>query len=257
MRGNMVNKLQKNHKLERQYKVLEMIISYHTGTAEPISSHLIARDLGLSSATIRNIMFELEEMGFLKQPHISSGRIPTDRGYRAYVDSLMELKSFSDFDNSNANNTVSSLKSDSIEDVILKGLHVCSDLTEQTCIALFPSAGIKNRLYFDGTSHLAMQPEFKDIAKIISVLRLLENKEGLLELLEEDLKENGVKAHIGSENSSLGFDECTLITANYSLDENIMGALGIIGPIRMEYKRIIPTVSYVADSISQLFSEMV
>ena len=92
----MVNQMQKELRLKRQKSVLTMIVKCHISTAEPVGSHLISREIGLSSATIRNIMYELEEMGFIWQPHTSSGRVPTYKGYRMYVDSLMEEKEFLD-----------------------------------------------------------------------------------------------------------------------------------------------------------------
>lgn len=271
----MVNQMREELKIERQRKVLDKIVRHYTSTAEPVSSHLISKEMRLSSATIRNVMFELEEMGLIWQPHISAGRIPTDRGYRIYVDSLMELKSYSEFD---ADDTMSHLRSNSIEDIVLKSLQLCSKITSQACLALFPTLKIKeriierledrikdlltflydfeDRLYLDGTHYLAEQPEFKDIEKISSVLKILEDKKVLIEMLEEDLKKRGVKVHIGGENKALGFDECTLITATYNVNEEISGTLGIIGPVRMRYERIIPTVGSIAESISSLFSEI-
>ena len=86
----MVNQRRDSLKTGRQKMVLEMVVRYYTGTAMPVSSGIIAKEMGLSSATIRNIMFDLEELGLIYQPHTSAGRIPTDRGYRLYVDSLLE-----------------------------------------------------------------------------------------------------------------------------------------------------------------------
>lgn len=268
--------MREEFKKDRQRKVLEMIIRYHITTAEPIGSYLISKEIGLSSATIRNIMFELEELGLIWQPHTSAGRMPTDKGYRAYVDSLMELKEFLEFGKGYPEDAISYLRSSSIEDVILKGLQFCSRVTSQTCIAtlkiekhlierfedkikdiLTSLYDFEGRLYLDGTHYLVEQPEFKDIEKISSVLKILEDKKGLLEILEEDVKNKGIKVHIGSENKALGFDQCTLITANYDLEDDISGSLGIIGPMRMEYQKVIPTVGRVAELISELFSEMV
>lgn len=269
--------MHKKLKIKRQRRVLEVIIKYYTTTAEPVGSHLVSKDLGLSSATIRNIMLELEELGLIRQPHISAGRIPTDKGYRRYVDSLMGGRSFLELGKGYIEDIISYIRSTSIEDVILKGLELCSRLTSQTCVALFPTLKIRkhllrrakdediltslydfgDRLYLDGAHYLAEKPEFKNQKMISSLLKVLEDKNALLEILEEDLKESGIKIHIGSENKALGFDECSLVTANYDLEDNIIGTLGIIGPMRMEYKKVISTVNYVTKSISRLFGEMV
>lgn len=274
----MVRQIHENAKIDRQKRVLELIVRYHIDTAEPIGSQVIARDMELSSATIRNIMYELEEHGLIWQPHASAGRIPTDRGYRVYVDSLMETKDLLNSVRGDLCETVDRLKADSLEDVLLKGLHLCSESTSQACMAFFPTLKIKarlvekleerlrtiltslydfeDRLYLDGTHYLIEQPEFKDIEKVKSVLKVLEDKKGLLEILEENVTSGGIKVYIGSENRSLEFDQCTIITANYSLEGGITGTLGVIGPMRMEYESIIPKISGIAYSISRLFGEM-
>ncbi|MEE8359529.1 MAG: hypothetical protein V3S04_01220 [Candidatus Omnitrophota bacterium] len=274
----MVRQIHGNAKIDRQKRVLELIVRYHINTAEPIGSQVIARDMELSSATIRNIMYELEEHGLIWQPHASAGRIPTDKGYRVYVDSLMETKDLLNSVRDDLCETVDRLKADSLEDVLLKGLHLCSESTSQACMAFFPTLKIKarliekleeslrtmltslydfeDRLYLDGTHYLIEQPEFKDVDKIKSVLRILEDKKGLLEILEENVTSGGIKVCIGSENRSLEFDQCTIITANYSLEGGITGTLGVIGPMRMEYESIIPKISGIAESISRLFGEM-
>ena len=266
-------------KAERQKKVLEIIVRFYTTTAEPVGSNMVSKEIGLSSATIRHIMFELEEMGLIWQPHISAGRIPTDKGYRTYVDSLMELGEFLESGREDIDYAISSLRSNSIEDVILKGLQLCSKITSQACVALFPTLKIKERLietlkkeardiltslydfedriYLDGTHFLAEQPEFKDAEKISSVLKILEDKRWLLDILEEDLKESGIKVHIGGENKVSEFDNCTLITVSYDVEDNIRGSLGIIGPMRMQYVKIIPIVNRVAESITKQFNQMV
>jgi len=275
----MVNQMQKELRQKRQKNVLNMIVKFHISTAEPVGSHLISGRIGLSSATIRSIMYELEEMGFIWQPHTSAGRVPTYKGYRMYVNSLMEDKEFLEWKPASLNEGLSSARFDSIEDIIIKGLQLCSRMTSQTCIALFPTLKLKrylteklkekaediltflydfeDRLYYDGAHYLAEQPEFKDVESICSVLKVLEDKRDLLYILEEDSKAGGIKVHIGSENSMSQFDRCSLITANYNFEDRINGSLGIIGPMRMEYDRVIPAVNFIAGSISGLFEEMI
>jgi len=274
----MVRQIHENTKIDRQKRVFELIVRYHINTAEPVGSQLIARNMELSSATIRNIMYELEEQGLIWQPHASAGRIPTAKGYRVYVDFLMEAKDLLNSVREDQYETVNQLKADSIEDVLLKGLHLCSESTSQACMVLFPTLKIKarllerleerlktmltslydfeDRLYLDGAHYLIEQPEFKDIDKIRAILKILGDKKGLLDILEENATSGGIKVYIGSENRSLDFDECTIITANYSLEGGITGTLGIIGPMRMEYERVIPKISGIAESISRLFNEI-
>lgn len=274
----MVKKIKDDARTDRQKKVLDIVIRHYTSTAEPVGSHLVSEQIGLSSATIRHIMFELEEQGLLSQPHISAGRVPTGKGYRVYVDSLMSAEEFLNYANYNADSLKDYLKSTSIEDVVSRGLQLCSRLTSHTCMVLFLNLKLRNylidmleekirsileylydfedRVYLDGTHHLFEYPEFKDFEKISSVLKILEDKKSLMEILEDDLKNDGIKVHIGSENRVSEFCECTLITSNYSLEGKIVGALGIFGPMRMKYEEVIPTVNSITESMSRLLSEI-
>ena len=275
----MVNKKRIADKQDRQKNVLDMVIKYHIGTAEPVGSHSISDCMGLSSATIRNIMYDLEEMGLIRQPHTSAGRVPTSKGYRQYVDSLLEEKAFLESGPETLDEAISLSGSRSIEDIIVKCLQLCSKATSQTCIALFPTLKLReylregiagdtrstlsslydfeDRLYFDGAHYLATYPEFRDAETICNVLKALEDRRALLDILEEDSKDIGVKVHIGNENKVSGFNRCTLITANYSLDDNINGSLGIIGPMRMEYEKVIPVVNSIAETISEFLDEVI
>jgi transcriptional regulator of heat shock response len=273
----MVNIIRENDKTQRQRDVLRLIVKHHIATAEPIGSSSIARDMGLSSATIRNIMFELEETGLIFQPHASAGRLPTDMGFRSYVNGLIE-SDLLETPKDPADETLYYLRSNSIEDVLLRGLELCSRMTSQTCVAVLPTLRIKerlvekleerlkdalaslydfdDRLYMDGAHYLAEQPEFRDIDKISAVLKMLGDKKRLMEVLEKNAKEGSITIHIGSENGSPSMGQCTLITANYGVEDDITGTLGIIGPTRMEYRRVIPAVRSIATSISRLFEEM-
>ncbi len=274
----MVNVIRGDNKARRQRDVLHLIVSYHIATAEPVGSSVIAKDIGISSATVRNIMFQLEEAALIYQPHASAGRLPTDRGFRLYVDNLLEESQLLKAPGHPAGETVCYLKSDSIEDVLLKGLELCSRITSQACMAVLPALSIKerlleraeqrlrdvlislydfdDRLYFDGAHYLAEQPEFRDAGKIGAVLKILEDRKHLIKVLADSAREGGITVHIGSENDAPYMEWCTLITATYGVEDDITGALGIIGPTRMEYRRIIPAVSTIAASISRLFEEM-
>jgi len=263
-------------KKNREEKVLELLIKHHTRSAEPVGSRAIGDKMGLSSATIRNIMFDLEEEGLIWQPHTSAGRIPSAKGYRLYVDSLLGSGEFpiEDIDAG----VLTYQKSDSIEDVILRGMHLCSEATSQASLAFFPSLKIGERLverleerltgmfehlygagdkvYLEGAHRLVEQPEFKDAEKISAILRILEDKKNLLEMLESGSDVSDIRVYIGRENSAIGFAECTLIMADYIFEDDIHGSLGVIGPIRMEYDRVIPAVKRIAGSISRLLDEM-
>lgn len=123
--------------IERQNKVLEIIVSSYVDTALPVGSRAVSKIIGLSSATIRNIMSDLEERGYIMHPHTSAGRIPTDKGYRCYIESLMRLKNVNRQEVRRIDEEYR-LKRKNIEDIIKKTTEVLAGITHQTGIVLFP-----------------------------------------------------------------------------------------------------------------------
>jgi heat-inducible transcriptional repressor len=123
--------------IERQNRILEIIISSYVDTALPVGSRAVSNMVGLSSATIRNIMADLEEQGYIMHPHTSAGRVPTDRGYRLYVESLMRVKEI----NKKEERCIEEeyrLRRKSIEEIIKKSADLLAGITKQTGIVLFP-----------------------------------------------------------------------------------------------------------------------
>lgn len=242
----MLTNLKKRHE-----EVLDIIIRHYIETAEPVGSRFVARRLGVSSATIRNVMADLEDMGFIAQPHTSAGRVPTDKGYRLYIDSLMRIR--------RVNEHIIRIIEDeyrqavrSLEDVLQGASSLISKLTNYVGIALFPKS---EKLYLDGTSHILEQPEFKDFAKLYSLLRYLEEKANILNLLKSDL-DDGLTIHIGRENHLSYLNECSIVTRGYRVKGKPAGRLGVIGPKRMVYERVIPTVELLADRVSSILDEL-
>ncbi len=237
----------------RQEDVLALIVRRYVETAEPVGSRYIAKQLGLSSATIRNVMSDLEELGYITHPHTSAGRTPTDKGYRYYIDSLMHLK--------NVNDTMArSIKGEyfhamrSIEDALECTSHLISSLTNYVGVTLFSEY---HKLYLDGTSHIVEQPEFKDFRKLYYLLRCLEEKKAILDILADDFDTDRLIIHIGKETGSSYLNECSIVTRGYKVKDKISGRVGVIGPKRMLYEKVIPTVEYLADSMSDLLEELV
>lgn len=122
---------------ERQNKILEIIISSYVNTALPIGSRMVSKIIGLSSATVRNVMSDLEDLGYITHPHTSAGRIPTDKGYRCYVESLMRVKDITEKEARRIEEEYR-LRRKGIEDIIKKTAEVLSGITHQTGIILFP-----------------------------------------------------------------------------------------------------------------------
>lgn len=346
--------------------ILSAIVSEHLLTGEPVGSKILAEKFapvaGWSSATIRNVMSELEESGYVEQPHTSAGRVPTDKGYRFYVDNLLGVLSVSgedlklinesfglnNFDFAekpdrlmertsqllsaisenvgivispnlahdllqhinfvnlsekrvlvvlvSAPNTVynkiirlqENISQDELDRTarylntefagkslaviraeILKLMHEEKTLFDkllQTAMILCSQSienetGKTGEIYVDGTSNILTKPDFGDFKRLRELLRTIEEKSRLVQVLNEclgrDYSQNGnVQVVIGSENSASSLQNCTLITAPYRVsDGNIIGTLSVLGPTRIEYARMISIVSYVAKILEKAMSD--
>ncbi|MFA6321125.1 MAG: HTH domain-containing protein [Candidatus Omnitrophota bacterium] len=237
----------------RQAEVLSLIVKHYVETAEPVGSRYIAKKLGLSSATIRNVMSDLEESGYITHPHTSAGRTPTDKGYRYYIESLMRIKNVND-------NVAKSIKDEyalsrrSLEDVLERTSHLISNLTNYVGVALLSEY---HKLYLDGASHIVEQPEFKDLNKLYHMLKCLEEKSDIVDLLSSDPESGQLTIYIGKENQFNSLSECSIVTRGYKVKGKVSGRVGVIGPKRMVYEKVIPTVEYLADSVSELLEEII
>lgn len=236
---------------KRQELVLEIIVRHYVETAEPVGSRYVSRKLGLSSATIRNVMADLEENGLVTHPHTSAGRVPTDKGYRYYIESLMRVRSINE-------HIIRDVKQEyhaamrSLEDVMERTSHLMSELTNYVGITLFPQY---DRLYLEGASHIVEQPEFKDFKKLCNILRFLEAKKELLGLFRTDIGDDKLKIHIGKENKHGYLDECSVVTRGYKVKGKVSGTVGVLGPKRMVYDRVIPMVEYLADTVGEILED--
>jgi len=249
----------------RREEILEMIIDRYIESAEPVGSRAISRKLGLSSATIRNVMSDLEDEGYITHPHTSAGRIPTDKGYRYYITTLMHRK--------NLNEKVVKMveaqyhqKVQNLGDVLEKTSHLISSLTNYVGVTMMPACldghskqsgrpGVE-KLYFDGTSHLMEQPEFQDISKLHNLFKCLEDRVSILKVLCDSPDDDRLTIHIGKENKSSSLSECSIVTRGYKIKGKASGKLGVIGPKRMVYERVIPMVEYLADTVSNILYDM-
>lgn len=235
----------------RKNRVLEAVVKAHIASAFPVGSKYIARILGLSSATIRNVMFELEKEGFIKQPYTSAGRVPTDRGYRRYVDSIEPFQKSTKSDI--IRKTRQYVRRKRFFEEVIEGIsHAISKITNYTAIALSPS----DRLYFDGTYHMLEQPEFSRPSLARNFLRIMEEKEELLRIMHQDMEETKTVIHIGRENTFEELRECTIITATYRFKNHTSGNIGIIGPMRMRYEEIVPMVESFANLTTEALEEV-
>jgi len=333
--------------LEQRVKaVLLAIVDNFIQTGEPVGSRTISKiiDLGLSAATIRNVMADLTEQGFLEQPHTSAGRVPTDKGYRYYVNArtntvpiaaqaremiqdalgdpsagldallsnttkvLAELTQFTgivasphvdstrlkmvEFLRINPQqifvvlitqshmvhsrilrmsedlsqeflNSVSRYLNDQFlaRSLVEIRRHVLESLAEEKeqydqllahVVRLSKRAfdlSSQRELYVEGQSNILN--DFRDLAKIRGLMRALEEKMSLIELLDHTLEESSVNISIGHENKLDYLDGCSLVTAKYGAEQQSVGAIGVIGPTRMDYLRVIPIIEYTARALTE------
>ncbi len=237
---------------KRQEEVLTIIVKHYVDTAEPVGSRFVSRKLGLSSATIRNVMADLEEMGFIVQPHTSAGRVPTDKGYRFYIDTLMKIRVIDD-------DAVRSIREEcghalrSLEDALERTSHLISHLTNYVGITLISQY---DKVYLDGTSHIMQEPEFQDFKKLQSLVRCLEEKKDILDILHRDLEDDGLKIHIGNENRPGFLRDCSVVTRGYRIKGRPSGRIGVIGPKRMLYEKVIPTIDFIAGAVTEMLEEL-
>ncbi|MBQ9886816.1 MAG: heat-inducible transcription repressor HrcA [Lachnospiraceae bacterium] len=337
---------------ERKEKILYAIIRNYQETGEPVGSRTISKysDLNLSSATIRNEMSDLEEMGLIVQPHTSAGRIPTDKGYRLYVDKMMlkndivpagtddfilqkvdrmelMLKQMAKLLAVNTNyatmisaprygrtklkfiqlsqmdenrllavivaegniikNTVIDVEEKlTSEDILSLNLLLNTNLNGLTVdeISLGIISKIKSqagehtdiigkvldaiaeaiseeeelKVYTSGTTNIFKYPELSDGSRASKIINALEEKQQLTNLLidsslDEDNK--GIQVYIGDETPIQNMKDCSVVTATYELADGLKGTIGIVGPKRMNYEKVVGTLNKLKENLDDMFSK--
>ncbi len=329
-------------------KILHAIIKDYIATAEPVGSRTIAKkyNLGISPATIRNEMADLEEMGYLEQPHTSSGRIPSDKAYRIYVDQLMKVDKINKIIEQTINKEYESYVGE-LDEIISQTSKILSNFTNYTSMALTPQlygASVKHiqlvplqeekilmviiskegvvrnvvinsrrmissntlikvsnvlnefikgsnilhleqdvfdilnelsqeesiilrdilpiirdtlannegiKVYTNGITNIFNFPEFKDLEKAKDFIDLWEQKNILVQLLSS-ASDDGINITIGSENKMDEVRECSLITATYQFNGRVLGTIGVIGPTRMEYGRVVGLLNHLTGQLNEL-----
>ena len=232
----------------RRKSVLNSAINRYIKNALPVASDDIAEEFDLSSATIRNIFSELDESGYLKHPYTSGGRVPTDKGYRYYVDFLIQQMELLDEEKQRILKDCRR-KIRRLDDALENTSEVISEITHYAGIVSFLQW--QDKIFYKGISRILDQPEFKDADKIRLLVRLMEDKGKLLDIVNRDFS-GKVKVYIGSE---LGFPEmenCSLVVSGFKLKNQPSGRLAVLGPMRMEYNHIIPTMEYISEVLNQI-----
>ncbi|RFU65766.1 heat-inducible transcriptional repressor HrcA [Peribacillus glennii] len=336
---------------ERQLLILQVIIDEFILNAQPIGSRSLSKkdEINFSSATIRNEMADLEELGFIEKTHTSSGRVPSEKGYRYYVDHLLppQAPKLADMQKIKS---VFAERIYEMEKIVQKSAQILSELTNYTAIALGPKvkenklkkiqivplnketaiaiivtntghvenkmfslppsfdvneiekmANILNdrltgvplmelkdkifkeivvllrqhihnydgivtaladtlnvskprKLFFGGKTNMLSQPEFHDIDKVKMLLSMIEQEKGIYDLMKQNPA--GIHVKIGRENNNSALEDCSLITATYSMGPEEVGTIAILGPTRMEYSRVISLLHFFTADLTTLLTKL-
>ncbi|MDP2425962.1 MAG: heat-inducible transcriptional repressor HrcA [bacterium] len=333
---------------ERQQLVLKLIVEEYVKTAEPVGSRTLSKQMDVSPATIRNEMSDLEELGYLEKTHTSSGRIPSERGYRYYIESIInniedDADAFSEFEQIFEN------RDNERDEIIREAINLLSQATNCTAISLGPNAYnsrvkkiqmiplketvalilvitnfgyveskqmsipedmdmaelikvidllnemlvdtpisqvseklhyeiqrqqvkellkyrdtivdsfieafskfAQTKYYLTGQSNMLYQPEFNDVHKLREFINTIENND-IFKLIESSAE--GVTVKIGTENTVTSMKDVTVVSAQYDTQDGEHGTISIVGPTRMEYRKVIPMIRYLAKHISKLYED--
>jgi heat-inducible transcriptional repressor len=217
----------------RQQQILQAIVELYAETAEPVGSLALCQQFEMSSATIRAEMAELERQGYIMQPHISAGRVPTDKGYRFYVNGLGEHTGDSRTEQALAKRVHSAGQAEqSIKSAVESLAHVTHNLGLGT---------IGRNLYLSGMASLFQQPEFYGGQQAYEVARLLDSLE---EWLAEAAPNDPVSVYIGQENPIGRASGATLIISRFESPYSARSYIGVLGPTRQNYGPVIGLVEY-------------
>jgi len=335
---------------ERAQNLLKILVERYIVEGQPVGSRALSRfsTLELSPATIRNVMADLEEMGFVSSPHTSAGRVPTPKGYRLFVDTLLTVRPLEELERQQLEEQ---LLPDDPHRVVTAASQILSDLTHFAGVVVAPrrrgavlrhieffrlsekrvlliivasDGEVQNRVLitdrayapsqlqeasnyvnqhyagveFDHLGH-KVKSELMDLHRDISALMsaaieagseamrqpsdgvvisggrnllevndlssnmerlrglfdLFERKTQLMELVERSEHAEGMKIFIGGESQLVPLDECSIVTAPYEVDGQVVGTVGVIGPARMAYERVIPIVDVTAKLVSSALSQ--
>lgn len=233
---------------ERQMQILIAIIEQYAEVAVPVGSVMLAKLFGVSSATIRSEMARLEDMGLIEQPHTSAGRIPTDQGYRMYVNRLTETHEASGspaLDRSaRAIEARVATHGDRADRAIRSAVDSLVDLTHNLGLAT-----IGDQLYINGMGNLFSQPEFMQGNHVQAVARLLDNLEPWL---HEVAPNEPLNVYIGSENPIGKTSGASLIISRFRSPYSDRSYIGVLGPTRQSYDRVMRLVRHAGAMLEEV-----
>jgi heat-inducible transcriptional repressor len=234
---------------DRQAKILQAIIEQYAEVAAPVGSSLLAKVFGVSSATIRAEMAELERNGFIKQPHTSAGRVPTDKGYRYYVNQLAEMDKEEVLPERRVERALTArvAGTDVPERAIRNAVDTLVELTHNLGLAT-----IGDQLYMSGLSNLFGQPEFMHPGQVQEVASLLDN---LRPWLREAAPNEPLSVYIGRENPIGRGAGCSLIISRFRSPFSDRSYVGVLGPTRQSYREVMNLVGRAGRALEETLYE--
>ncbi len=232
---------------ERQEKILRAVVEEYAEVASPVGSQLLAKIFNVSSATIRAEMAQLEKLGFIEQPHTSAGRIPTDKGYRYYVNQTTEAGALAPTNRAERALSARIGEGSVPERAIRNTVDTLVELTQNLGVAT-----IGKQLYMSGLSNLFGQPEFMHPSQVQEVARLLDNLEPWL---REAAPNKPLSVYIGSENPIGRAAGCSLIISKFRSPYSDKSFIGVIGPTRQSYKEVMGLVGNAGKMLEEALYE--
>lgn len=228
----------------RQQQILFAIIEQYAEVASPVGSSLLAKLFGVSSATIRAEMVELERLGFIAQPHTSAGRVPTDKGYRLYVNTLGDDTKPAAHDRRVERALSARVQAGVVpERSIRNAVDTLVEMTHNLGLAT-----IGNQLYMSGLSNLFGQPEFIGGSQVQQVARLLDNLEPWL---REAAPNKPLSVYIGQENPIGRAAGCSLIISKFHSPYSDHSYIGVLGPTRQSYRDVMALVRRAGEALEE------
>ncbi len=234
---------------KRQEQILAEIIRLYADSAEPVSSRELSRLFGLSSATIRAEMAALESNGFIFQPHVSAGRVPTDKGYRFFVNNLANQSD--QITNSTPTRSVQTIakRVDSLKDRSDSAIKIAAEtLCELTGNMTF--ATLSDAVYLHGMGQLFSQPEFLGQVQALEAARFIDSMQAWL----SEAKIDSLQVFIGAENPVARASGLTMVVNRFTSPYSDQSYIGIIGPTRQSYDKVINLVESTTKALEEAFT---
>src|SRR5207249_1723083 len=243
----------------RKQAILRAVVHEFTTSAVPVGSQALQSRyfVNLSSATIRSELADLADLGYLTQPHTSAGRVPTDSGYRYFVDFLMDLEPIPERVRAYIHDELNTAPADE-QGMVERVAMTLAAVTQNASVASAPQGSLARIKHVDLVSlepkevllMLLRQPEFAESSRVHQVLEVLEETRYLTVLLRQLIGNSDLQIVIGSENASSQLQGCAVVLTTYGPSDRLKGVLGVIGPTRMAYSQTVARLQAVARSAS-------